>query len=56
MQETQGSKRRFRTILVVILFLLMGAVAVGTLFTQSLTTRDQADQAHDHDGDGTPDH
>jgi len=53
MQEAQARKRRFVAALVVLLLLLAGLAAVGTLFSQSLTT---PEQRHDHDGDGTPDH
>jgi hypothetical protein len=53
MQETQARRRRLVVTLLVLLFLLAGAAAVGSLFTRSLTT---AEQLHDHDGDGKPDH
>ncbi len=53
MQETPAKKRRFVTILVIIVLLLIGVAAVGSLFTQSLVT---AEQKHDHDGDGKADH
>ena len=53
MQETQGRKRSVPVIIVMILLLLAGTAAVVTLFSQSLVT---AEQRHDHDGDGNPDH
>jgi hypothetical protein len=53
MEQAQVRKRRLVVALVVLLFLLVGAATLGNLFTQSLTT---AEQLHDHDGDGKPDH
>jgi Tfp pilus assembly protein PilN len=53
-QTQQTRKRRFPVILVVTLLLLVaGTVVIVNLFNQSLVT---ADQKHDHDNDGKPDH
>jgi hypothetical protein len=54
-QTHQVRKRRFPVLLVMALLLLLaaGAVALVSLFNQSLVT---ADQKHDHDGDGQSDH
>ena len=50
----QARKRRAPIGLIIVLLLLaFGAFAVVNLFQQSLIT---AEQKHDHDGDGKPDH